>query len=108
MSAAYRTVHPRGFLPAGMTVEVIKLSLTGGARAGRPGRDAHLSDGTWIIVRHPNGIGAGEVRIPRELAELEPGDPALTEFIARELAGLGIDLADLALSIRIANESRSS
>jgi hypothetical protein len=90
----HHTVHPHGQQPAGMTVEIIRLADCGRA-PDRPGRDAHLSPGAWIIVRYPGGISAGEVRIPRELAGLEPGDDRLTEFIARELADLGIALADL-------------
>jgi hypothetical protein len=78
------TAHPAGVLPAGMRVEVITLSLTGG-RKGAGGRSHHIDagggDGQWLVVSYPGGAAAGQVRT------------------VAELAGLGIDAADLEESV---------
>ena len=69
---------PAGQYPAGMRVDVITLTGTGGAARGS--RDSYLGghgDGQWIRVRWPHGaVLAAMVRSMAELGDLgiEPGN----------------------------------
>jgi hypothetical protein len=59
MRDRYRTEHPIGLLPAGMTVEVITLT---GAHTG--------GNGQWLLVKYPNGVRYAMVRTVEELEDL--------------------------------------
>jgi hypothetical protein len=73
------TTQPAGYLPAGMVVDVVHLTNTGGPTDGN--RDSYTGDpgdGQWIRVRYPHSmILAGHFPGPAEMtAELgiEPTD----------------------------------
>ena len=63
MITRWETTEPVGFLPAGVVIELISLSLTGGPNSSR-NRDGHVDpggDGQWLRIRHPHGTLIGMV-----------------------------------------------
>jgi hypothetical protein len=77
MRTLHRARHGKIWLPAGMVVETVSRTLTGGPGQAHSRDGATGGDGQWLRVKYPGGVVYGEVRMPDELA------------------GLGIDLADL-------------
>jgi hypothetical protein len=65
-----RVAYNGTYLPAGMVVEVIELSVTGGPKSVH-NRDGGIGgDGQWFVVSHPNGIWHGQARTVEGLARL--------------------------------------
>lgn len=65
----WSTREPEGYLPAGMRVEEVTLSLAGGR--GLNNRDGGAGgNGKWLLVKYPNGVFYGQVRTQDELRRL--------------------------------------
>jgi hypothetical protein len=79
--------------PNGTTVEIISLAMTGNPTSPHP-RSPHTSDGLWMVIKYPNGLERGQVKVPATLM-LPVVSPEIHAFMSAELATYGIDLADL-------------
>jgi hypothetical protein len=77
MRTQHRARHGTIWLPAGMVVQTVSRTLTGGPGHAHSRDGATGGDGQRLRVKYPSGVVHGEVRMPGELA------------------GLGIVLADL-------------
>lgn len=67
--AKYRTTRRCGYLPAGMTVEAVTISLAGGLSPDNRDYGAG-GDGQWLIIKYPNGIFYGQVRTVEDLEKV--------------------------------------
>jgi hypothetical protein len=72
----YRTTRKLGYLPKGVTVEVVRLSLTSPGDPLSRDYGAFGADGDWLVVKWPSGDLEATVQTMDELAELgiRPGD----------------------------------